>query len=379
MNNILYRLKKTQLYLFIKGILLNYKECFLGFWHYIYLQIYRLSTDKPQVLIVEINAFHGETLPGIVDYFQQLGYHVTVITRYFVWHSFPFDRMTQKPRQFCLTIWGMRHYLKSKHALKYDFIFYNSSSVFLNEYNFYGKINSFLRMKELPAGKHGNALFEHDLKENDELICKNTFLLTPWIHHGKMMPMCNPHRFGEIKNSGHKLNSKRIFITVGNIISTQRDFNLLNTLLSLCGSYELRIVGVVKEQSVIEHFPQNCLKILGRLSFPELYEQIQEADFFLPLLDPQKQAKYLYSCTSGSRQLILGFGIPAIIHKAFAEHYGFSEDSCLSYADEISFSSALTHALNMKNDEYNKMKIALKNISGRVYNESLDNLKNSIN
>ena len=377
MRAFLYRVSNSRFYLYISGLIANYKECFIGLWHYLFLQWYNPKKDASTALLVEINPFHGETLPGYTDYLQRLGFQVTVIMRHAVWKASPFCRMNTPPRQFCLTIWGMRHYLASKHIKKFDFVFYNSSKLSLKEYRFYGIITDFLKIGSLPMGQYGNAIVEHNLKEKDNTICKNTFVLTPWIHQGKLMPMCNPHTFGTIQTLPHRLSEKRVFITVGKVISSQRDFkSMVKAFQSLSGGndYELKVVGIPADPTLLSQFPENRLIILGRLSFPELYNQLEQADFFLPLLDPLSQPQYLNGCTSGSRQLILGFRIPPIIHEAFAEHYDFTKDSCLTYSSDDDFITALKRALTMTDDEHTAKRQELARLAEEVYQESLCNL-----
>ena len=371
----------------------------MGFWHYLKLCFQPAPAEGKTALLVEINAFHGETLPGYVHYFQELGYEVTVLTRHVSWKDSPFVRMPKKPRHYCLTIWGMRHFLKSKKAAQYSVVFYNSLRLFLNEYRFIGLARTFFNGK-LPCGQDNWCGIEHNLeshrrKELCQLIennpdapelsdlLKHTFVLTPVNvalprRNSHTVPMLNPCYFGE-KQHNHTFagKQKRIFITIGNVSRKTRSFPELFTMLKsldATADYELRIIGKVIDDSLLGEIPSN-VRILGRLTYEEMYRHLEEADFFLPLLSPETQAKYLNGCTSGSRQLILGFAIPPIIHQAFAEVYGFHEGSCIPYSDSNGFSAAFQRALALNSAEYADMRKTLASLKTEVEAVSLANIQ----
>ena len=190
--------------------------------------------------------------------------------------------------------------------------------------------------------------------------------------------MLNPCYFGDIRpKQGFSADGKRIFITIGNVSAKTRNFPELFRMLKEIGheeNYELRIIGKVVDNSLLKEIPPN-VRILGRLTFEEMYRQLEEADFFLPLLSPKEQAKYLDGCTSGSRQLILGFAIPPIIHQAFADVYGFRKGSCLTHPDSKGFAQAFLRALSLSAEEYSDMQIALGSLRTEVEGISLANLR----
>ena len=397
-KQLLLHLNQTRPYLYITGLFCNWRECFVGFWHYLKLLLQSMPAGKT-ALLVEINAFHGETLPGYVHYFQELGYEVTVLTRHVSWKDSPFVRMPKKPRHYCLTIWGMRHFLKSKKAAQYSVVFYNSLRLFLNEYRFINSARTFFNGK-LPCGRDNWCGIEHNLEPHrrkelrllsdnnpdaPELsdLLKHTFVLTPvdiLLHPAEKhpIPMLNPCYFGDIQQT-HAFDGKqkRVFITIGNVSRKTRSFPELFAMLKsldATADYELRIIGRVVADALLGEMPAK-VNVLGRLTYEEMYRQLEEADFFLPLLSPEAQAKYLDGCTSGSRQLILGFAIPPIIHQAFAEVYGFREGSCITYSASNGFAEAFQRALTMTTTEYANMRNALASLKSEVEAVSLANLQ----
>ena len=362
------------------------REVVIGLWSYLVLCTKHYNSQQT-VLLVEFNAFNGETLPGYVQYLQDLGFYVIVLTRYFVYSESPFVRLPIKPCHFCMASWEMRLFLNSRNAQKFVFILYNSAHLYLNSY--YGTIEDYLNGK-IYGGRKGFALIEHSLKPGadldyfqklpDEALAKqnlfhHSFVLTPQMIDGHVIPMLNPCYFGIVHNN-HKLNDKRIFVTIGNVSSKSRNYKQLFDVLEQLDKqdFEIWIIGQIMEKDVVQRIP-SCVNVLGRLKFAEMYNCLEKADFLLPLLDSQTQSFYLNGCTSGSRQLILGFSIPPVIHQAFAKHYGFTEESCLTYSSDDGFITALKRALTLKNDEYVAKRQELTRLAEGVYQESLDNLK----
>ena len=120
------------------------------------------------------------------------------------------------------------------------------------------------------------------------------------------------------------------------------------------------------------------LKVLGKLEFDKMYEEIEKSDFILPLLDETCKAHshYLTKCTSGARNLSLGFNIPSVINEKFAKVYHLENGSILYSENNIA--EAMEKAINMSNDDYQKMKNELQKTADEIYNKSLDNLKSTI-
>ncbi|MBE6404409.1 MAG: hypothetical protein E7040_00125 [Lentisphaerae bacterium] len=380
------RLKHSRIYLYLSGIVNNFQECLLGGWHYLKLLFGKVP--EKTVLLAEPNAFHGECLPGYVKYFRELGYKIVILCRYVNYKEDPFCRFAEKPTRYCLTIWGMRKYLRSRKVKNYEYILLTSARSYMNEYRYYWRYPDFLKM--LPEGKCGVGLIEHefgadsygefwnkqsaDSKYLKELF-EHTFVLTGFSYKGREIPMLNPHYFGDIKPKQTLSEGKRIFITVGKISDNTRNYSqLFEALLNLPDNmdYEIRVIGSGTLDGVPEKL-RSKFKILGRLNFEDMYRDLEEADFFLPLLDPEKQCAYLKYCTTGSRQLILGFNMISLMQKEFVEHYGFSSDNTIVYDHDLS--GTIMQALTMTNEEYLQMKMNLEKVRKAVDAVSSNNLK----
>lgn len=108
-----------------------------------------------------------------------------------------------------------------------------------------------------------------------------------------------------------------------------------------------------------------------------MFKSLEESDYFLPLLDPELKAhkRYTRSGTSGSFQLIYGFLKPCIIHKTFADIYGFDTSNALIYEDNSKISEKMHEAINTTEESYLSIQNNLKTYVGRINNLSLNNLK----
>lgn len=382
----IWKLKNSRLFLYLNGLLCNWKECLLGSRHYLKLMFGKVP--EKAVLLAEPNGFHGECLPGYVKYFRDLGYNVVILCRYANYKEDPFCRFAEPPQRYCLTIRGMRKYLRSPKAKEYEYILLTSARAYMNEYRFYGRYPDFLKC--LPAGKCGAGLIEHEFgagsygefwdkqDENSEYrkqLVDHTFVLTGFSFKGNEIPMLNPHYFGEVKPKQSLSQGKRVFITVGKISDSTRNYpQLFEALLKLPDDmdYEVRVIGSGTLDNVPEKL-RSKFKILGRLNFEDMYRNLEEADFFLPLIDREKQSAYLKYCTSGSRQLILGFNMISLMQKEFADHYGFSPENTIVYEDD--FAGAIVQALTMINADYQKKKLDLEQVRKDVETASLNNLR----
>ncbi|MBR0457958.1 MAG: hypothetical protein IJJ26_01855 [Victivallales bacterium] len=378
-------LQKSRVFLRISGWFRNWRECLVGTWHRLRFSCHTVPANC--VLLAEPNAFHGEILPGFVAYFQELGYEVTVLTRYANWTDNPFCRFAKPPRRYCLTISGMRSVLRSRKIHEFEYVLITSARSFLQEYRYFWRYLDFL--KTIPSGKHGYGLIEHDLSRAsyknfwDEIsddapaaiqLREHTFLLTSRTWRGHKIPMLNPHSFGDVKHIGSE--GKRVFVTVGGLNGKSRDFQTLFDALSQLGrqdEFELWVVGRVKAEGFAEKCPAN-VHATGYLSFAEMYTLLEKADFLLALLDPEAQAIYRDGCTSGTRQLALGFQLIPVIHQAFAEPYGFSDENAILQKDN-DLAAAFRTALDLSPEQLQHKRDALQAEARRVHDISLQNLK----
>ena len=106
-----------------------------------------------------------------------------------------------------------------------------------------------------------------------------------------------------------------------------------------------------------------------------MFEKLESADFFLPLLDPDNPAhdRYLTTGVTGSAQLIYGFAKVPVIHSKFADFYRFNNSNAIVYSGDMT--DAMLHAINMTDTEYEKLRQSLKQTADEIKRESINNLR----
>lgn len=333
------------------------------------------------VIVVEPNSYHGEIIPGYYKYFKELGYDVFVLCRHFVVVEKVWCRCVDKPALFIMTPPLMKIALKLQKTATVDFVFFTSSQLNDSRLRYWGDFVAYLGY--LPKARFGCFCIEHHFDPDtphDRARLQQTFLLTSTSHEGYEVPMLNPNWFGEIRHT--TLNKrKRIFIFVGGIAAYRKSIKaLIDAVRGLEKNYEFEVwlLGKGVDISIAESLPSS-VRTFGRVSFDRMFQLLEDADYLLPLLDPDvvDHKNYLQCITSGSRQLILGFEKVPVIHSYFAHRYGFSDDDSIIYGGG-GLAQALERALTISEDRYAGLQSGLRNLANRVKHASLDNLKKRI-
>lgn len=330
------------------------------------------------VLIVEPNCYHGEILPGFVKYFQDLGFNIDLLLRHQNSVDDIFCRFNKKPHAFYGTSEHLKKLLSSKKIQEYEYVFF-SSSAFWEEYKNFDSYLNYLGFE--PASKRGIILVEHNIvpymsKYNEERYLTDGRLYTLSGFEGT--PMLNPHYFGDQIKITPKSKGKTVFIVVGGVDKNCKNHDLLidsvKELSNVRKDFEVVVVGAgnIDIPDDIDEY----IKKKGRLDFEKMYEEMERADFFLPLLDikSENHQKYLSGTTTGSRQLILGFAKPCVINEKFGKAYDFDENNSIFYNGNELF-PAMLRAISMGKEEYAKKQDCLRKLSDKIYSQSINNLK----
>jgi hypothetical protein len=111
-----------------------------------------------------------------------------------------------------------------------------------------------------------------------------------------------------------------------------------------------------------------------------MYTAMEDADFFLPLLDSELPAhkRYMDHATSGSFQLIYGFTKPCIIQRPFAHKRGLTETNSLLYDKNEELCTAMQTAIEMTDTEYELMQDELKKLTEKIYEDSKNTIRRII-
>ena len=326
------------IYRFIKY---DYWELFCSFQQ---LWKWKLGDNRiKSVLIVELNQFHGEVIVGYAKYFLDQGYDVSLVVRRRHLVEGIFSRIDHDIYKQVVALAPLitSRFLTLQRLVSFDKVFFTSER-YIEKFGTYKYVFDYLHW---PASVLSQALFvvhEYNSVKNDfdarRLDSTRAFTLSGLSESGRILPMLNPCYFGDV--SDRRSGGKRIFITVGSVNEQNRNFDLLLKAVNFLEEdgmvdFEVRVVGKGVLPKLSESTYSRIVH-MGYLSFGEMYKAVEEADFFLPLLDPEREEhrRYLSGQTTGSRQLILGFLKPPVIHKAFAEVYGF-DDIILSFINQM--------------------------------------------
>ncbi len=344
-----------------------------------YINYFSQHIRNNSVLLVEINSFHGECLPGAAKYFLDLGYNVDVILSKNEFELNPFSNFTDpKLKTYKIESTGVKVLMTSDLITKYEHIYFNS-----DRYHGESYYNYFTPKIQMPKGNvitmcHHPELWHENNFSNPKF--KGVSLANLPILKDKDCKVLNAHYFTEI--TPHQKNKTTTFICVGNIESKRKNHSLLFDAvqeLKQKGFFDFKIIVIARKGDFL--IPENIKQhfdFKGRLNYQDMYNELQKADFFLPLFDPENEehSRYLSSGTSGSFQLIYGFNIPCIMPEMFLTDFnGFTKSNTLTYPTHSNISSAMEKAILMDDNKYQETKKNLKTLSECIYSDSLNNLK----
>jgi len=317
---------------------------------------------------------HAEIIPGFAKYLLDLGYSVSVLIE-------P-ERIDE----------GLFSLVEENERIYLNRMTRKDIQRFLLKYGLAGAkgllistITNKINIKDIPLAPEQKILYvSHDIKDDAAFIDEKTITLRSVSDNGNEFKtvVVNPHYFGTITASAK--NNIVNFISIGALSKKRRNAALLIEAAKKiynAGVSDFRITVVGKE--MLRNIPKELLpffRILGRLDFQEMYKEIQNADFFLPLLDPlnPKHDRYITTGTSGSFQLIYGFLKPPIIASRFAPINGFDNSNSIIYENNSELADAMEKAMRMTTEDYSAMRNNLKRYVEDLYCKSLENLRRLI-
>lgn len=323
------------------------------------------------VLVVEFYKNHGETLPGYIKYFSDLGYNVDVFLNkpdgkerndlgLFLCFS-----MNEEVRVKPLSTNDLNLFLRSAVAFKYKHILINTFNDGI-ERNHLLSVNLF---KLKPVCVAHNSDINNDYFKSDKIISpvkiESISRKPPFI--------VNPHYFGEYQKMDKS--KKTTFVTLHSNNLLRRNINLL---FEACDKlFEKGIVDfsvkIIRNNMKIPEKYLNNFQLFGYLDFQSMYNEIQDSDFLLALID---QASVMYTNkASGTYQLCYGFLKPIVIHKKFSDISGFNNKNSILYSDNGDLADAMEKCINMSGADYLSLVSALETSEKELYDTSLNNLK----
>ena len=315
---------------------------------------------------------HAEVVPGFTKYLLDLGYNVSILIEpERIAHGL-FSLFGESPGVYlnCMTGKSARKFLLKNGLAEAKGILIST-------------LTEKIKIKDIPLAPGQKILcVSHDVKEDAKSIDVKTITLRRVEYNGVKTVVINPHYFGVIqpKDKNKTVN----IISVGALNAKRRNVALLvdaarKLYLTDVRDFRITVIG----KGALCGLPEELrpfFRITGRLEFRYMYKEIQQADFFLPLLDPcnPEHDRYITTGTSGSFQLIYGFLKPPVIASRFATINGFDGGNSILYENNSDLASAMKKAILMTSDDYSEMRENLKLYTKNLYRESLENLRRLI-
>lgn len=340
------------------------------------LRFTRYEPRPNSVLLVEPNNCHGEVIAGYVEYFRKLGFSVDVLVSDEIIAEAPFCRLASKDvRVFSSGYVVLGWILKLAFMRRYRHVVLMSSAYYRKSAD-----ESYVSMLgEFPVFQTLDSLFvvEHDLVDipnfGEEDLLKRGRLLT--LGRFREGTFASPFLFGDCATTPK--NAETTFITVGAIKGFRRNHQALIDAIGRLADEGRAFSVVVVGSGSLDNLPEKVrpfVKIAGRLDFPQMFDRIEQADFFLPLLDAESpdHDRYITTGVTGSAQLIYAFSKVPVMHPKFASFYGYSGGNAILSESLV---DGMRAAIEMSAADYDARQKALSALAANLEAESLANLK----
>jgi hypothetical protein len=322
---------------------------------------------------------HAEVVPGYAKYLLDLGFDVSVLLTperldEGLFSRFSHDRLTlNRMSQPAIVRYFKRHGLS------------NAQGVLITTAGKIGSKDSYSAEYALFTDRKPEQkvlLVEHDVKRPTDhgVIDSNVITLRKVQYKNVATAAINPHYFGNI-NITAKSSGVIKFITAGALRVRRRNTSILIDAVAALHdkgitNFRIIVIGRGSLRGVPTHL-RKYFEIRGRVDFSQLYTEMESADFFLALLDPENPLhdRYLTTGTSGNFQLIYGFAKPCLIDAKFAAANGFNAQNSLVYTGNVKLAASMIDAINLTQTEYGAKQQALQALAKTIYAESLANMK----
>ena len=333
------------------------------------------------VLWEPCSASHGEIVPGYTKYQMDLGYHVLVLMTperideglfaRFPEGNFPLAGLTQKQ---------IRRFVKSEAMKAAQGVLVTTA----------GKLPTLEDATPDLEAVFGDLsrdrihLVEHNARDRIAAGTWDENLITlRGLVPARPSQIVNPHFFGDYKRHGKNQDRVR-FLMVGAARAKRRSDDLvLNAAEALLDdgitNFEIRMIGKPGKAQIPERLAPHFIT-LGRLSFADMYDEIEAADYILSAFQKSSQdhAFYRTTGTSGSFQLAYGFNTPIVLQDLFVEGTAFNSDNAILYDEDRDFEPAMRRAISLSSEDYLTLTDNLQKASHDLSAASLANMKDVI-
>ncbi|MBO5833348.1 MAG: glycosyltransferase [Alphaproteobacteria bacterium] len=355
----------------------------------LYKKFKKHKVKKNTILMVEANPYHCECMTGMAKYFLDMGYRVDILMHPNEYTCAPFAAFSnEKIRLFKLDVKRIKKALGSRKMKQYEHLYFNSDRLMnpilkkqTSYYEYFGK------SLKLPKGKvvtMVHAIEKYNLNNFEHSRFFGVTLSQLPACENTNLRVVNTHYFGDFE--GHKLNQTINFICVGNIESKRKNHSLLfDAIKELLDkgitNFKITVVARAGDLEIPDDIKQ-YIEFKGRLSYPDMYNELNNADFFLTLMDPENPLhdRYIVNGTSGSYQLIYGFNLPCLISRKFVSSANLLDSkNSIVYETNADLGMAMYKAIMMSAQNYEILKHELRKTAEKIYKESEKNIRDILN
>jgi len=335
--------------------------------------------DNTFILWEPCSKSHAEIIPGYTKYLLDCGYDVSIMMACTKYQKGLFSKFANNDRVH-INKFSMKEACKyfQKYGLNGAKGVLITTARRLSMYK--GTYEPELKLFKEQERKRV-FMVDHDINtatDSEEVYDEIITLFKPNYKNVKTT-VINPHYFGEIKVTPK--NKITNFIMIGALREKQRNCALLvNTIKNLIKSnykdFKITVIGKGSLRDVPEAITE-YIDIKGQVDFETLYNELEKADFFLPMLDEENidHERYITTGTSGSFQLVYGFTKPCLIVEKFTKPHGFDIGNSIIYPRSSAFMNAMIEAINMSEKDYENLQQNLSKLSKTIYDTSLENMK----
>ena len=338
---------------------------------------FKYSIKTNTILIFEPSLYHYECTPGYTKYFIELGFNVDIIMHEMGISTFDLFNSSESE--------SIRLFIYKDRA---EAIKYGQILELLSDKYYYLLIETTeplrekIYIKQEFLNKNNSIFVFHHLDYIGKMnFSQYNFQNRIWsIGNFSTGLQVNPHYFGKLR-SRDKNKITRFLITSSRhrsyefIVSASRKLKQENL------DFQIIVVGkfiTFSEKNITEELKSNFI-FRYNISYIDLYKTVESVDFIIINLDPKnkKDGEFLKTRVTGSAQLVYGFCKPALINKNFSKIYSMTEDNSLIY-DQNNFFQIMHKAISLNNNDYQKLKKGLFELSNYIYFNSMNNVKKTL-